>query len=133
VAKHYGDPYHEQRLLEGSGTAVAGTWARDAIRIANGRLESRDKAAPGEALVLVHLDGSDNVLPTAGDQIYSRNVRVGHITSVADHYELGPIALASVNEEYARPGADVQIRTEPYAGDQVDIPGRVDSILPGGI
>jgi folate-binding Fe-S cluster repair protein YgfZ len=64
---------------------------------------------PPRRLVLLHLDGSDTVLPKPGDIVVGVKVRpepqpgeeperraVGHVTSAAMHHELGPIALAVV-------------------------------------
>ena len=64
---------------------------------------------PPRRLVLLHLDGSDTVLPAPGDEVVGEKLRpepvageaperrtVGRITSSAMHHELGPIALAVV-------------------------------------
>ena len=45
---------------------------------------------------MLHLDGSDAVLPSPGDQVTLDGSVVGQITSAAMHFELGPIALAVV-------------------------------------
>ena len=116
---HYGDPMGEQRRLETAAASgivpeSVGQWARDAIRVANGILGPDDVAAPGERMVFLHLDGSDNVLPAAGDLIYPviiypvvsswsnglpqpTDTAIGRLTSVANHHELGPVALAAIN------------------------------------
>lgn len=51
---------------------------------------------PPRRLVLLHLDGSDDVLPTPGSSVMAEGREVGRITSSTHHYELGPIALAVV-------------------------------------
>jgi hypothetical protein len=51
---------------------------------------------PPRRLVMLHLDGSDGVLPAAGDEVRLGETTVGRITSAALHWELGPIALAVV-------------------------------------
>jgi hypothetical protein len=54
-------------------------------------------------LVFLHLDGSEHSLPNRGDEVWvlqadgSRSERArGVVTSVAQHYEQGPIGLALV-------------------------------------
>jgi tRNA-modifying protein YgfZ len=62
---------------------------------------------PPRRLVLLHLDGSVHTLPYVGDQITlaidagkdlvaAPGLVRGHITSVAQHHEMGPIALAVI-------------------------------------
>jgi folate-binding Fe-S cluster repair protein YgfZ len=51
---------------------------------------------PPRRLVLLHLDGSDSVLPEPGTPVLLDDREVGRVTSSARHYELGPIALAVV-------------------------------------
>ena len=52
--------------------------------------------APPRRLVFLHLDGSAHLLPQAGDEITSGEEVIGKITSVGQHYEMGPIALGVV-------------------------------------
>jgi tRNA-modifying protein YgfZ len=111
---------------------VAGVWAVEALRIADGRprlgLETDHRTIPHELgwletavhldkgcyrgqetvarvhnlgrpprrLVLLHLDGSESVLPEHGEPVLLGDRQVGTVTSAARHYELGPIALAVV-------------------------------------
>jgi folate-binding protein YgfZ len=111
---------------------LAGVWALEALRIADGRprfgLETDHRTIPHEVgwietavhldkgcyrgqetvarvqnlgrpprrLVLLHLDGSESELPTAGSPVLLDDRTVGTVTSSARHYELGPIALAVV-------------------------------------
>ena len=51
---------------------------------------------PPRRLTLLHLDGSENRLPTAGvaGDVSVSDVEVGTVGSSARHYEAGPIALA---------------------------------------
>jgi folate-binding Fe-S cluster repair protein YgfZ len=46
--------------------------------------------------VFLHLDGSGHTLPAVGDAVTLGERPVGHLTSVARHFEDGPIALALV-------------------------------------
>jgi folate-binding protein YgfZ len=111
---------------------VAGVWALEALRIADGRprlgLETDHRTIPHELgwletavhldkgcyrgqetvarvhnlgrpprrLVLLHLDGTESVLPEHGEPVLLGDRAVGTVTSAARHYELGPIALALV-------------------------------------
>jgi folate-binding Fe-S cluster repair protein YgfZ len=52
---------------------------------------------PPRRLTLLHLDGSENRLPTAGADVHlgaADGKVVGFVGSSARHHELGPIALA---------------------------------------
>lgn len=51
---------------------------------------------PPRRLVFLHLDGSGHILPEPGDEVQLGEKTVGRITTVARHYEDGPIALAVV-------------------------------------
>src|SRR5680860_107334 len=87
-------------------------WLRTAVHLNKGCYREQETVAqvhnlqhPPRRLVLLHLDGSDSVLPMHGDEVLADRVRpggepervpVGQITSSARHHELGPIALAVV-------------------------------------
>jgi tRNA-modifying protein YgfZ len=91
-------------------------WLRTAVDLGKGCYKGQETVAkvlnlgrPPRRLVLLHLDGSDTVLPAPGDEVVGEKVRpepepgeaperkmVGHITSSAMHHELGPVALAVV-------------------------------------
>jgi tRNA-modifying protein YgfZ len=111
---------------------LAGVWALEALRVADGRprfgFETDHRTIPHEVgwletavhldkgcyrgqetvarvhnlgrpprrLVLLHLDGSDSVLPAPGEPVLLDGRAVGRVTSSARHFELGPIALAVV-------------------------------------
>ena len=52
---------------------------------------------PPRRLVFLHLDGTPERLPGHGAEVTTGDGRVvGHVTSAARHYELGPVALALV-------------------------------------
>lgn len=94
-------------------------WLRSAVDLGKGCYRGQETVAkvlnlgkPPRRLVLLHLDGSDTVLPAAGDAVVGEKVRpepepgaeperrpVGQITSSAMHHELGPIALAVVKRQ----------------------------------
>jgi folate-binding protein YgfZ len=87
-------------------------WLRTAVHLNKGCYRGQETVAkvhnlghPPRRLVLLHLDGSDGVLPAHGDDVQGvRSVpggeperrSVGNITSSAIHHELGPIALAVI-------------------------------------
>ena len=51
---------------------------------------------PPRRLVLLHLDGSENRLPSHGADVLLDGKSIGFLGSAARHFELGPIALAVV-------------------------------------
>ena len=51
--------------------------------------------APPRRLVFLHLDGSGHLPPEVGDEVIAEDV-IGKITSVGNHFEMGPIALAVI-------------------------------------
>ncbi|MDJ0338329.1 folate-binding protein [Cryobacterium sp. PH31-O1] len=87
-------------------------WLRTAVHLNKGCYRGQETVAkvhnlghPPRRLVMLHLDGSEGVLPAPGDPVQADRVRpeqeaervtVGTITSSAIHYELGPIALAVI-------------------------------------
>jgi folate-binding protein YgfZ len=87
-------------------------WLRTAVHLNKGCYRGQETVAkvhnlghPPRRLVLLHLDGSESVLPVHGDEVQGDRFvanseperrTVGTITSSAIHYELGPIALAVV-------------------------------------
>ena len=70
---------------------------------------------PPRRLVLLHLDGSEGQLPVAGDEVSLGDKVVGRVTTVALHYELGPIALAVVKRS-VDPTAELIVVTGALAG-----------------
>ena len=83
-------------------------WLRSAVHLTKGCYRGQETVAkvhnlghPPRRLVMLHIDGSDGVLPSAGDPVLTADAEtadaaLGSITSVALHYELGPIALAVI-------------------------------------
>ncbi|WP_423922541.1 YgfZ/GcvT domain-containing protein [Frigoribacterium sp. 2-23] len=88
-------------------------WLRSAVHLTKGCYRGQETVAkvhnlghPPRRLVMLHLDGSDNVLPQHGDAVVlpveagaddtAEPKQVGRVTSVAVHHELGPVALAVV-------------------------------------
>jgi folate-binding protein YgfZ len=78
-------------------------WLRSAVHLTKGCYRGQETVAkvhnlghPPRRLVMLHLDGSDSVLPSPRDEVLLDGNMVGHVTSSARHFELGPIALAVV-------------------------------------
>jgi tRNA-modifying protein YgfZ len=51
---------------------------------------------PPRRLTMLHLDGTENRLPTAQQEVVHNGKAVGFVGSSARHHELGPIALAVI-------------------------------------
>jgi len=80
-------------------------WLRTAVHLQKGCYRGQDTIArvhnlgrPPRRLVMLHLDGSQHVVPDVGAQVLDGpgGRAVGTLTSVARHHELGPIGLAVV-------------------------------------
>lgn len=119
-------------------------WLRSAVHLAKGCYRGQETVAkvhnlgrPPRRIVMLHLDGSDALLPVAGSSVHGADAdraEVGRITSVARHHELGPIALAVVKRslDVAAPlvvpvdGVDVAAAQElivpPEAGQAAAVP-----------
>lgn len=79
-------------------------WIGNAVQLNKGCYRGQETVAhvenlgrPPRRLVRLHLDGSvREALPARGTEVFVEGSSVGHVTSCAYHYELGPIALALV-------------------------------------
>jgi len=80
-------------------------WLSSAVHLTKGCYRGQESVAkvhnlghPPRRLVLLHLDGSGHALAAAGDQVFVSGTdnAVGRITSIGQHFELGPIALAVI-------------------------------------
>jgi len=76
-------------------------WLRTAVHLNKGCYRGQEAVAkvhnlghPPRRITLLHLDGSESLLPSSGDDVMLGEKTVGRITRAAWHYELGPIALA---------------------------------------
>jgi tRNA-modifying protein YgfZ len=115
-------------------------WMRTAVHLSKGCYRGQETVAkvhnlghPPRRLVMLYLDGLDNGLPARGDDVVvaARNDNavgeqstVGKVTSVARHFELGPVALAVIKRG-TDPSSDLLVRT---AGR--DSPARQVVIVP---
>jgi tRNA-modifying protein YgfZ len=110
-------------------------WLRTAVHLSKGCYRGQETVAkvhnlghPPRRLVMLHLDGSEGVLPAPGSSVtVQRNGEtrvIGQLTSSALHYELGPIALAVVKRN-TDPAAVVHITAEG-----VDVSAAQEVIVP---
>jgi tRNA-modifying protein YgfZ len=62
---------------------------------------------PPRRLTFLHLDGSEHSLPDVGDEVRvsGQDKLVGKVTSAAQHFEMGPIALAIISRSVAEDAA----------------------------
>ncbi len=110
-------------------------WLRSAVHLAKGCYRGQETVAkvhnlghPPRRLVMLHLDGSDNVLPPHGAPVFAgapgERREIGAITSSATHFELGPIALAVVKRTAPVDESFVVVwdDTEIAAGQEVVVP-----------
>jgi folate-binding protein YgfZ len=78
-------------------------WIGPAVHLAKGCYRGQEAVArvhnlghPPRRLVLLHLDGSDNVLPVHGDRVLIDDREIGFVGTAVQHYELGPVATALI-------------------------------------
>jgi tRNA-modifying protein YgfZ len=78
-------------------------WIGPAVHLDKGCYRGQETVArvhtlgrPPRRLTLLHLDGTENRLPTTGADLLLDGTVVGRVGSSARHHELGPIALALV-------------------------------------
>lgn len=78
-------------------------WVHVAAHVAKGCYRGQETVSkvhnvgrPPRRMLLLHLDGSPEVLPETGDPVVLGERTVGRVGTVVRHHELGPIALALV-------------------------------------
>jgi tRNA-modifying protein YgfZ len=121
-------------------------WLRSAVDLNKGCYRGQETVAkvvnlgrPPRRLVMLHLDGSDTILPKSGDVVVGLRVRpepapgeeperrvVGGVTSAAMHHELGPIAFALVKRAVP---ADLELIVESHG---IDVAAAQVEIVPAG-
>lgn len=81
---------------------------RTAVHLAKGCYKGQETIArvhnlghPPRRLVFLQLDGSQHTMPAPGSQVLLGERKVGTVTSVAQHYEMGPVALAVIKRSVA--------------------------------
>lgn len=102
-------------------------WLRTAVHLHKGCYRGQETIArvhnlgrPPRRIVFLHLDGSGHVLPDAGSELFAPagDRTIGRITSVARHFEDGPIALAVVKRNVP---VDAQLRAGSITAAQTTI------------
>ncbi|WP_306231845.1 YgfZ/GcvT domain-containing protein [Agrococcus beijingensis] len=107
-------------------------WLTTAVHLAKGCYRGQETVAkvhnlgaPPRRVVLLHLDGSQNLPVAPGDAVLAGEAEVGAVTSSAMHDELGPIALAVVKRGTPA-DVDLTVRSAEgplvAAGQQVLVP-----------
>ena len=95
-------------------------WLSSAVHLTKGCYRGQESVAkvhnlghPPRRLVLLHLDGSGHALAEAGDLVFLSGTEnsIGRITSIGQHFELGPIALAVIGRNVDEK-APLFVRTE---------------------
>jgi folate-binding protein YgfZ len=83
-------------------------WLRTAVHLHKGCYRGQETIArvhnlgrPPRRVVFLHLDGSGHTLPEAGAPVSLDGREVGRLTTVARHFEDGPIALAVLKRNTA--------------------------------
>ncbi|OII37378.1 aminomethyltransferase [Curtobacterium sp. MMLR14_010] len=78
-------------------------WLRSAVHLSKGCYRGQETVAkvhnlghPPRRVVMLHLDGSDAVLPAPGTPVTLDGTEVGRLAASAVHHELGPVGLAVV-------------------------------------
>ncbi|MEY3278566.1 MAG: hypothetical protein RLZZ426_1052, partial [Actinomycetota bacterium] len=78
-------------------------WLESAVHLNKGCYRGQETVSkvfrmgkPPRRLTMLHLDGSQDVLPLHGTEVLLGETVVGFIGASAQHYELGPIASAVV-------------------------------------
>lgn len=90
-------------------------WLRTGVHLHKGCYRGQETIArvhnlgrPPRRVVFLHLDGSGHALPSPGAPVRLGDREIGRVTSVAQHYEEGPIALAVVKRN-VDPSADLLV------------------------
>jgi tRNA-modifying protein YgfZ len=100
-------------------------WIGAAVHLQKGCYRGQETVArvanlgrPPRRLVLLHLDAGDVELPLTGDVVQRDGRTVGRVGTVAQHHELGPVALALLKRSVpadAELVAGVEDRSTPAA------------------
>lgn len=126
-------------------------WLTTAVHLTKGCYRGQETVAkvhnlghPPRRLTFLHLDGSGHSLPEAGSEIFvvGETAPRGKVTSVAQHFEMGPIALGLlsrsvsetaylvVRDSHGEVEATQEVIVPASAGKAADLPKR--NLLMGG-
>ncbi len=108
-------------------------WLRSAVHLTKGCYRGQETVAkvhnlghPPRRVVLLHLDGSDGVLPAPGTPVVLDDKEVGRLSASGLHHELGPIGLAVVKRSL-EPAATLTL-----TADDVVVAATQEVIVPPG-
>jgi folate-binding protein YgfZ len=112
-------------------------WVHVAAHVAKGCYRGQETVSkvhnvgrPPRRMLLLHLDGSPEVLPETGDPVLLGERTVGRVGTVVRHHELGPIALALV--KYSVPlDAELLVGVEDRVVQAAIDPDSVPEATPG--
>ncbi|WP_246078184.1 YgfZ/GcvT domain-containing protein [Rhodoglobus vestalii] len=106
-------------------------WMRSAVHLTKGCYRGQETVAkvhnlgrPPRRLVMLHLDGSEGALPSAGAEVTLEDKVIGSVSAAARHFELGPIALATIKR-----GVDAA-ETLAVASDVGEVSASQEVIVP---
>lgn len=102
-------------------------WIETAVHLNKGCYRGQETVArvhnlghPPRRLVFLHLDGSENLLPSHGDPVTAEGREVGFVGSAARHFEFGPVGLALIKRSVP---VDAPLRAGPVpAAQEVVVP-----------
>ena len=117
-------------------------WLRTAVHINKGCYRGQETVArvhnlgrPPRRLVMLHLDGSQHLLPEAGAEVRlpasdgGEGKVVGTLTSMARHHELGPIGLAVLKRNVPE---DTELMvTGEISGQGIEVSAAQEIVVPG--
>ena len=110
-------------------------WIGVAVHLQKGCYRGQETVArvynlgqPPRRLVRLHLDGSADALPSRGDALQLDGRTVGFVGTVAQHYELGPIALGLVKRKVTDDAAVVAV--PQLSDDGVDGEATSEAAMP---
>lgn len=128
-------------------------WMSTAVHLSKGCYRGQETVAkvhnlghPPRRLVFLHLDGSEHSLPEAGDEVFVAGIEgasaKGKVTLAANHYDMGPIALAVISRsvpedaallvrsQHGDIAANQEVIVPASAGKAANLPKR--NLLMGG-
>ena len=107
-------------------------WLRTAVHLEKGCYRGQETVArvhnlgrPPRRLVLLHLDGMSETLPTPGTPVSSGAREVGRLGTAVRHHELGVIALALVKQSVTA-GTPLKVGEAVAVVDTEDAPVGLD-------
>ena len=111
-------------------------WIGPAVHLQKGCYRGQETVArvqnlgrPPRRLVLLHLDGSDDVSVGHCDRVFLDGREVGWVGTGARHFELGPIATAVIKRNVPV-DAGLVVRVEGPDGATVDVAAAQEVIIP---